>query len=1018
MLKIIKYSIILIILSIISSLFILYFYLLKGFSLKDIHYKNLNIGELYIKIEKKLIFKANNIYFISKSTNKKENEKINFKENSKILKNVLQYLSFFQEIKIQNLNINKNKITLISLYKDKFIFDNKDIYLKLSLTPKRDKFIFHFDKLNIKQFNVKLKNIHGNFYSDLLNLYVNIDMIYKEAEIKTHLKISNKHLKYKVSIYNISKKTLSKFKEKLSPIQKLSIYEININGDEKQLSGNIYNSKINIKNLNIDIPKTKIDFNIIKKTALINIPKNNIDLNNTHIEITNTNINYHNIIDADIDNIFIKHNFASVKITNIKANYYKNIVDIFTPTIILYNKNLNLKLLQNKINFNINKNISQIQNNSLKLNYQNQYFIDINNLLTNINLNNNKIQTNFPTLNISNKDIKAKISDNKISYDLNSSNLISYNKKASIDYKTIKSLNLEKISTSFNVNKTYLDTQIPIIKIGNIEIDNLNINLKNNIVDILFHTNTLLSKELNKVLSVFGVNISIYQKTGKNNINGKIKYNLNSNKLNTHLKIDVNNSKLMLTDSTSLDIHYSNLELKDNNISLKNTSLDYNQSIVNLTYNIDKGLINLDKSYIKTYGKFIDLNITDIVEIKNYPENLFIDLKGIDIFLENLKTSILIHKSIIVNIDKLSKFYNYIPYLSEYGLNEGKIKINIDNEIKIISNITDTNQTILEQNLTPLKQIDINTTIKDNNITIYHPKLRINILQDTNLTTIKGGFKDIDLNITKFIDQNKSEDNSSPNIQANIFAKNTYIYYNDVKLYSEKLHIDYNSTNIKVSSIYKDRNISIFSDDGNIKIYGLKIKSKTFQELTNSNILNDPFITFFAIQNKNSEILQGFIEIKSGYIKELKAFTNILAFINLVPSLVTFQALGFTSKGYKIKHGYIEYIFYNKILYFKKITIKGENLTIDGQGYIDLNKKTIKLNVNVNLLIKLVKDIPIVNYILLGKDGGITLKLTIEGDLKDPKVDTNTASNIIEAPLGIIKRTLLTPFRPFIKDDK
>jgi hypothetical protein len=76
------------------------------------------------------------------------------------------------------------------------------------------------------------------------------------------------------------------------------------------------------------------------------------------------------------------------------------------------------------------------------------------------------------------------------------------------------------------------------------------------------------------------------------------------------------------------------------------------------------------------------------------------------------------------------------------------------------------------------------------------------------------------------------------------------------------------------------------------------------------------------------------------------------------------------------------------------------------------------MNINVNLIVKLIKDIPIVNYILLGKDGGITLRLTIDGDLKDPKVHTNTASNIIEAPLGILKRIILTPFRPFMKDEK
>ena len=169
---------------------------------------------------------------------------------------------------------------------------------------------------------------------------------------------------------------------------------------------------------------------------------------------------------------------------------------------------------------------------------------------------------------------------------------------------------------------------------------------------------------------------------------------------------------------------------------------------------------------------------------------------------------------------------------------------------------------------------------------------------------------------------------------------------------------------------------------------------------------------------KDSEVIQGFIKIKKGYIKELKAFNNILAFINLIPSLATFQPAGFSNKGYKIKKGYVEYIFYNKILYFKTIKVKGENMGFDGNGYVDLNKKIIKMNINVNLIVKLIKDIPIVNYILLGKDGGITLRLTIDGDLKDPKVHTNTASNIIEAPIGILKRMNGPEMILFMKDEK
>jgi len=982
----------LIIFSIITSLFVLYFYLLKGISLKDIHYKFINIEKLYIKIDKKIILKAKNID-IHKISNKKSDNKINFKETTKLIKKTLQYLSFFQEINIRNLNINNNKIDLLSLHKKTFTIDTNEIFLTSSLTPTKNKIFFKIYELNIKPIDLIFNNISGNLHSDLLFLYLNITNIYKDTKLNISLKISNNDISYQGDIKNISLKTLTSlsFIKKYitkNNIKLLKLTKISFEGNKKNINLNIKKSKAIIKNINISSPIIKVKYDITKNYGNINTPDTYIDIDKKNIHLSKTAIKF----DLNTYDIKIKNELVLVKLND-----------------------TNIKLINNYIIYE--NNIPKFNSDFLILKKSNLYAI-----LENLrgNYNNNKVTLNFPILTLKNNDLNASIKSNLIRYNTQSNKIFIKNATAKINYKTLQDIQLSNIKNYININKKQLISTIKTIKLDNININDTKIIFKNNIVDILFETNTLLSQKLTSILKQFNINIPIYQKTGKNDIKAKISYNLSKEKLHTNLKIIVDKSKLMLTKASALDIHHSELELTDNNISLKNTTLDYNISIVNLSYKIDSGLINLDKSYIKTNGKFIDLNITDIVELKDYPEKLYIDLNGIDIFLKNLKTSVLIHNDIIVNINKLSKFYPYIKYLQEYNLNDGNIKVIIADNIDIITHITDTNQTILEQNLTPLQTLEVNTTIYDNITSIKNKNLDINISKENNLTKIIGIYKNLDINITKFIEQNNTEDNTSINIKTNITAKNTYILYNDLKLYSNKLLIQsntqYNKTFAHINSLYKDRNITLLFNDGELKLYGLKIKEKTFKDLTNTSFLNKPLLDLYVYKTKNSEILQGFIDIQKGYIKELKAFTNVVAFINLIPSLVTFQALGFTSKGYKIKHGYIEYIFYNKILYFKTITIKGENLTFDGQGYINLNKNTIKMNVNVNLLIKLVKDIPIVGYILLGEDGGVTLKLTIDGNLKDPKVDTNTASNIIEAPLGIIKRALLTPFRPFMED--
>jgi hypothetical protein len=228
------------------------------------------------------------------------------------------------------------------------------------------------------------------------------------------------------------------------------------------------------------------------------------------------------------------------------------------------------------------------------------------------------------------------------------------------------------------------------------------------------------------------------------------------------------------------------------------------------------------------------------------------------------------------------------------------------------------------------------------------------------------------------------------------------------------MHYDNNFTHIE--SLDNDRNITLIEKNNIMKIYGFNLKEKDLKKLANINFLKNAKVNFFALETNQSTSMHGFIQINKGYIKELKAFNNIIAFINLIPSLVTFDSPGFSKKGFKIRDGHIDYIYDKGILYIKKAYLKGDNLKFKAQGYIDLVKKTIKMNIDAIVIVKLIKDIPIVNYIILGKDGGITIKLLVSGKLNDPKVEKNLAEEVIEAPFGIIKRTLVTPFRIFIKE--
>jgi len=75
-------------------------------------------------------------------------------------------------------------------------------------------------------------------------------------------------------------------------------------------------------------------------------------------------------------------------------------------------------------------------------------------------------------------------------------------------------------------------------------------------------------------------------------------------------------------------------------------------------------------------------------------------------------------------------------------------------------------------------------------------------------------------------------------------------------------------------------------------------------------------------------------------------------------------------------------------------------------------KKTIDLNLAIQSareLGKVVGSIPLVGYIIMGKDKSMTFGLQITGTLDNPQVQTSAGGDILSTPLQILKRAIESP---------
>ncbi|NOR56539.1 MAG: hypothetical protein GQ531_10055 [Sulfurovum sp.] len=199
-----------------------------------------------------------------------------------------------------------------------------------------------------------------------------------------------------------------------------------------------------------------------------------------------------------------------------------------------------------------------------------------------------------------------------------------------------------------------------------------------------------------------------------------------------------------------------------------------------------------------------------------------------------------------------------------------------------------------------------------------------------------------------------------------------------------------------------------------ISIEALRIKDKILHPLINFDGLHHGRYTLNFKGNPGKN-MQGQILVEGGVMRDFKAYNNTLAFINTIPALATLDKPGYSDKGFVIQNGTVDFrsINTNRII-LDKIEIKGETSTIFGSGEFDLKKRSINVILRIQLAKSLgtvVGNIPVLGYILVGKDKSVTIGLKITGSLDKPKVSVSTVEDVLSYPIEVIKRTLETPKR-------
>ncbi len=569
------------------------------------------------------------------------------------------------------------------------------------------------------------------------------------------------------------------------------------------------------------------------------------------------------------------------------------------------------------------------------------------------------------------------------------------------------------------------------------------------------HMKTPIDKELQKILKSYDVHIPV-KHTGEPvivDLKMDIPLKKSSKKQKSTVMVNVNlkkgklwykNIKLPLLkanvkfdnrkkESLSVDAVLKNgmVNIAQTKLPVKSGTLHYEKGTVTLN-NVQlkeswydgkvKGRINLKKKKadLKLHAKQISIGDKEkFLVLKNkqlpltldYSKNLRIYIPTLDLKITHRKKDMHIE---VGNIKKIK------PYLRNIGIqiDGGKLDIIKNGTNYTFRGVLRRNACFLyEKNGACRTKIPCSGKVSKAGIDFYAFGKRLHYSSKKSRIRLK----DLNIDLKKFLDvRKKNNRNKRDNKKGKkskikklvILGKNSKVRYGKHALVTDSYDIEIQPNgNIKAfGSLSGD--IVQFSKKGKIfSIKALRVKDKMLHPLIGFKGLKKGRYSLKKSGNPD-KVMKGQIIIEGGIMSDFKAYNNTLAFINAVPALATLSNPGFSEKGFRIKEGVAEYRMIKEKIVLDSVYIKGTSASIVGKGVIDMKTRTIKMDLAIQTareLGKFVGNLPLLGYILMGKDKSMTVGLKITGSLEKPIVKTSAAKEILSLPLQLLKRTLESP---------
>ena len=530
-------------------------------------------------------------------------------------------------------------------------------------------------------------------------------------------------------------------------------------------------------------------------------------------------------------------------------------------------------------------------------------------------------------------------------------------------------------------------------------------------LELSLNTNAPLDSSIMQVLKAYDITLPITAPNANIVTNLFLNLDLMTHVINVKGLFKAQDSEVLL-NGIPFFTKTLNVQLNNHIIKVESQNLSYSnllQSDANFTINTAEHHISGD---ILIHS--LVLADTDILQVSNHSLPFDIDFSNhasIHLTLPTLNFMANLADSYTFKIENLSHFLPFSKVLRDYKVANGTMQLETQNftHYNGIFRIL-TNQVLLldKATLDPISTMDLSLQYTPQGYSLESQNSLLKLQRDS--TTQQIVFKDIALNLDKLEDI-KSQDT----IPIQIKGINSNIIFKELTFLSDSFEFHLNDNTITGNLKHKNGIADLYKRGNGITIDAREFGDSFINTLAKKHAFSRG--RFFLNANTNEKgVLVGEAKLFNTSLDELSVLQNLMAFIDTIPSLLSFKPPGFNDEGYYLENGTIHFGLNDTFLAIDKLDFNGSSIDIKGQGVLQLESKIIDFNaelITAKSLSGIINKIPLVNYILLGKDGTISTAFKISGTLENPQIQTQTAQDIMLAPFNILMRTITSPFEIF-----